>query len=146
MWSDFKAFLMRGNVLQLAVAFIIGGAFSQVIAGLVNDVIMPPIGLLLGRVNFSDLYWNLSSTHYPTLARAQAAGAPVIAYGLFVNTIIAFVIVAFAVFMMVRQVQRLERPAPAAAPASKACPFCQLAIPVAATRCPNCTSELPALS
>jgi large conductance mechanosensitive channel len=146
MWSDFKAFLMRGNVLQLAVAFIMGSAFSLVVAGLVNDVIMPPIGLLLGRVNFTELFWNLSSTHYATLAKAQAAGAPVIAYGLFVNTVIVFIIVAFVVFLLVRQVQRMERPAPGTPPTTKTCSFCQMPIPIAATRCPNCTSELPATS
>jgi large conductance mechanosensitive channel len=142
MWNDFKAFLMRGNVLDLAVAVIVGAAFGQVVSGLVNDVIMPPIGLIIGRINFSSLYWNLSSTAYPSLAKAQAAGAPVIAYGLFINAVITFLIVAAVVFLIVRQVKRMQRPAPAAAPTTKPCPFCQLDIPLQATRCPNCTSEL----
>lgn len=141
MWNDFKAFLMRGNVLDLAVAVIVGAAFGQVVSGLVNDVIMPPIGLLIGRINFSNLYWNLSSVHYPTLAKAQAAGAPVIAYGLFLNAVLTFLIVAAVIFLIVRQVNRFRKPA-AAAPATKTCPYCQLTIPLQATRCPNCTSAL----
>ena len=132
---------MRGNVLDLAVAVIVGAAFGQVVSGLVNDVIMPPIGLLIGRINFSNLYWNLSSVHYPTLAKAQAAGAPVIAYGLFLNAVLTFLIVAAVIFLIVRQVNRFRKPA-AAAPATKTCPYCQLNIPLQATRCPNCTSAL----
>jgi large conductance mechanosensitive channel len=143
MWRDFKAFIARGNVLQLAVAFIVGAAFNQVVSGLVNDLIMPPVGLIVGRVDFSNLYWNLSSARYPTLAKAQAAGAPIIAYGSFINTLLTFLIVAAAMFLLVRLAERLQRPA--AAPATtKLCPFCQLDIPLAATRCPYCTSSLTA--
>jgi large conductance mechanosensitive channel len=144
MWKDFKAFAMRGNVIDLAIGIIIGTAFGAVVNSLVKDIIMPPIGLGLGRVNFSDLYINLSSTKYPTLADAQAAGAPTINYGTFINTVISFIIVALAVFLLVRAINRLTaKPAPApAAPTTKVCPFCGSTIPIQATRCPFCTSHL----
>jgi large conductance mechanosensitive channel len=145
MMSDFKAFAMKGNVVDLAVGFILGGAFGKIVTSLVGDVIMPPIGLALGKVDFSSLFFNLSGTHYPSLAAAKAAGAPTIAYGAFINTIIDFLIVAFAMFILVQQLERLTRkPAPAAVPTIKQCPFCLSDIPVAATKCAHCTAELKA--
>ncbi len=144
MWADFRKFVARGNVLDLAVAVIIGGAFGAIVTSLVNDVIMPPIGLILGHVDFKDLFVTLNRQSYPTLAAAKAASAPVIAYGQFLNTVINFLIVAFVVFVLVRQVSKLQRkpePAPAA-PTTKDCPYCCTAIPLQAKRCPNCTSQL----
>jgi large conductance mechanosensitive channel len=132
---------MRGNLLELAVAFILGIAFGRVVTSLVNDVIMPPIGLVLGGVDFSNLFINLSKTPYATLAEAQAAGAPTINYGVFVLTVLDFLIVAFVVFMLVRAVNRMQRPRPVA-PTTKECPYCLSIIPLRATRCPHCTSEL----
>jgi len=140
MLKEFKEFAMRGNVVDLAVGVIIGAAFGQIITSLVKDILMPPIGRLLGKVDFSDLFVNISGTSYPTLAAAKAAGAATINYGVFLNTVIDFVIVAFAVFLVVRQVNRWSKPA--TAPATKDCPYCFSAIPVPATRCPNCTSEI----
>ena len=144
MLKEFKAFAMRGNVLDMAVGIIIGAAFGRIITSLVNDVLMPPIGLLLGKVDFSSLFLNISGKSYPTLGEARAVGAATINYGLFLNTFIDFVIVAFVIFLIVRQINRWNKPAPAAAPATKDCPYCYSAIPVKATRCPNCTSELRA--
>jgi len=146
MLSDFKRFVARGNVLDLAVAVIIGGAFGAVVTSLVNDVIMPPIGQVLGHVDFKELFLPLNGQAYPTLAAAKTAAAPVIAYGQFLNTVINFLIVAFAVFIVVRMVSNLQRkpePAPAA-PTTKDCTYCYTAIPIKATRCPNCTSQLGA--
>jgi len=140
MLKEFKEFAMRGNVVDLAVGVIIGAAFGQIITSLVKDILMPPIGRLLGKVDFSDLFVNISGTSYPTLAAAKAAGAATINYGVFLNTVIDFVIVAFAVFLVVRQVNRWSKPA--TAPATKDCPYCFSAIPLPATRCPNCTSEI----
>ncbi len=143
MFKEFKEFAMRGNVLDLAVGIIIGAAFGKIITSLVNDVIMPPIGLLLGKVNFNNLYLNLSGESYPNLAAAQAAGAPTINYGIFLNSIIDFVIVAFVIFLIVRQVNKwTTKPAAPAAPATRECPYCTTSIPVKATRCPACTSQL----
>ena len=143
MLKEFREFAMRGNVLDLAVAVIIGGAFGKVVTSLVNDVLMPPVGLLLGAVNFSDLFVNLSGTSYASLAEGQQAGAPTINYGLFLNTVIDFVIVAFVIFLMVRAANRMRKPAQAPAePTTKDCPFCLSAIPLKATRCPQCTSDL----
>ncbi|HEU5321067.1 MAG TPA: large conductance mechanosensitive channel protein MscL [Methylomirabilota bacterium] len=146
MLRDFKAFVMRGNVLDLAVAVVIGAAFGAVVTSFVNDILMPPLGLLLGRVNFADLFITLGRGSYPSLAAAKAAGAPTLNYGAFVNTVINFLIIAFAVFLLVRQVNRLAaKPAPpAAAPATKECRYCASTIPLKATRCPHCTSELRA--
>lgn len=144
MWKEFKAFAMRGNVLDMAVGIIIGAAFGRIITSLVSDVIMPPIGLILGKVDFSSLFLNISGTSYPTLAGAKAAGAATINYGVFLNTILDFLIVALVIFLMVRQVNRWNKPAPAAAPTTKDCPYCFSAIALKATRCPNCTSELRA--
>jgi large conductance mechanosensitive channel len=147
MLKEFKAFVLRGNVLDLAVAVIIGAAFGKIISSLVADVIMPPIGLVLGKVDFSGLYINLSSVAYPSLSAAKAAGAPTINYGVFLNATIDFLIVAFILFLVIRAANRMERvlaaPAPAA-PTTKDCPYCLSAIPIKATRCAHCTSELPA--
>ena len=143
MFKDFKEFIMRGNVLDLAVAVVIGAAFGKIVTSLVNDVVMPPVGLVLGKVDFSNLFVDLSGANHPTLAAAKAAGAATINYGTFLNTIIDFLIVSFIIFVVVRQANKLKRPAPApAVPASKDCTFCFTAIPVKATRCPNCTSQL----
>ena len=142
MWKEFKAFAMRGNVVDMAVGIIIGAAFGRIITSLVADIIMPPIGLALGHVDFSSLFINLSHAGYPTLAAAKAAGAATINYGTFLNTVIDFIIVAFVIFMLVRQVNRWNKPEPAAAPVTKECPYCYSAIPIKATRCPNCTSEI----
>ena len=142
MWKDFKDFVMRGNVLDLAVAVIIGVAFGTVISSLVNDIIMPPIGLLLGGVDFTDLFINLEPGSYASLAEAQAAGAPTINYGLFINNIITFLIVALAVFLVVRAVKRLQKPAVAAPAATRPCPECLSEIPIGAHRCAHCTVVL----
>jgi large conductance mechanosensitive channel len=144
MWKDFKAFIMKGNVLDLAVAVIIGAAFSGIVTSLVKDIIMPPIGMILGHIDFKDLFISLNGQTYPSLDAASKAGAPVVAYGNFVNTVINFLIVAAVVFLVVRMASKLHR-APAAAPAApttKDCPFCTMAIPIAAKRCPQCTSQL----
>ncbi|MGP8245653.1 MAG: large conductance mechanosensitive channel protein MscL [Bryobacteraceae bacterium] len=146
MLKDFKEFVMRGNVLDLAVAVIIGAAFGAIVNSIVNDIVMPPIGLLLGHVDFKDLFISLNGQSYPTLAAAKTAAAPVIAYGQFLNTVINFLIVAFVIFMVVRQAKKLQRkPTPApVAPTTKDCQFCCTSIPLAATRCPNCTSQVTA--
>jgi len=142
MLKEFKAFAMRGNVLDMAVGIIIGAAFGRIITSLVNDILMPPIGLLLGKVDFSGLFLSLSGKSYATLAEAKAAGAATVNYGVFLNTVIDFVIVAFVIFLLVRQINRWNQPAAAAAPTTKECPYCCSAIPLQATRCPNCTSEI----
>jgi large conductance mechanosensitive channel len=144
MFKEFKEFAMRGNVLDMAIGIVIGAAFGRIITSLVNDILMPPIGLLLGKVDFSTLFVNISGTSYATLAEAKAAGAATINYGMFLNTVIDFVIVALVIFLMVRQINRWKKPAPAPAPSTKDCPYCVSAIPIKATRCPNCTSELRA--
>jgi large conductance mechanosensitive channel len=143
MFKEFKEFAMRGNVMDLAVGVIIGAAFGKIVASLVDDVIMPPIGRLLGHVDFSNLFVSLTGTHYDTLAAAKAAAAPTVNYGLFLNTVINFLIVALAVFLVVQQVNRWgKKPAPAAAPTTKDCPQCAMAIPLAAKRCGHCTTQL----
>ena len=146
MLKEFKEFAMRGNVLDLAIGIIIGGAFGTIVKSLVDDVIMPPVGLALGNVDFSNMFLLLkegpkAAAPYASLADARSAGAVTMNLGLFINSIITFLIVAFAVFLLVRAVNRMK-PAPAAAPTTKDCPHCRMAIPVAATRCPYCTSEL----
>jgi large conductance mechanosensitive channel len=143
MLKEFKEFAMRGNVLDLAIAVIIGGAFGLIVTSLVNDILMPPIGLLLGQVDFKDLFIPLNNQSYPSLEAAKSAGAPIIAYGNFVNTIINFLIVAFAIFLVVKQVNRFKKPAPVPeAPSTKECPYCFTSIVAKATRCPQCTSDL----
>jgi large conductance mechanosensitive channel len=142
MLKEFKEFAMRGNVLDMAVGIVIGAAFGGIVTSFVNDILMPPIGLLLGRVDFSNLFVNLKG-NYPSVAAAKAAGAATLNYGIFMNTLINFLIVAFAIFLLVRYVNRLfPKPAPAPAPALKACKFCFSSIPAQATRCPHCTSDL----
>jgi len=144
MLKEFKEFAMRGNVIDLAIGIIIGGAFGRIVTSLVNDIIMPPLGLLLAKVDFSSLYLNISGMSYDNLAAAKGAGAATINYGSFINTIIDFLIVAFAIFLLVRAINRMTKaPAPApVASTTKECPFCHTQIPIKATRCPNCTSEL----
>ena len=143
MLNEFKKFAMRGNVLDLAIGVVIGGAFGKIITSLVNDILMPPIGLLLGKVDFSSLYINISGGKYASLAQAQEAGAATINYGVFLNTVIDFLIISFIIFLLVRQINKLEKPAPKPAePATKECPYCLSTIPLKATRCPACTSEL----
>jgi len=143
MLKEFKEFAMRGNVLDLAVGVIIGAAFGKIVASLVDDVLMPPLGRLLGHVDFSSKFINLSDKTYETLAAAKAAGAPTLNYGNFINTMINFLIVAFAIFMVVRAVNRWTvKPAPAVAPTTKDCPQCAMAIPLAAKRCGHCTSQI----
>jgi len=142
MLKEFKEFAMRGNVLDMAVGIILGAAFGKIVTSFVNDMLMPPIGLALGRLDFSSLFINLSGQSYATLKDAKAAGAAVISYGTFINTVLDFVIVAFAMFLLVREVNRLKREAPASTPTTKACGFCWSTIPVKATRCPHCTSQL----
>ena len=142
MFKEFKEFAMRGNVVDMAVGIIIGAAFGRIITSLVSDMIMPPIGKGLGQIDFSNLFINLSGKPYDTLAAAKAAGAATINYGVFINTVIDFLIVAFVIFLIVRQINRWNRPAPAAAPATKECSYCASSIPIKATRCPNCTSQL----
>jgi large conductance mechanosensitive channel len=144
MWKEFKEFAMRGNVLDLAVGIVIGAAFGKIVTSLVNDVLMPPIGLVIKRVDFKELFVNLSPTAYATMEEAKAHGAPTLNYGLFLNTILEFAIVAFAVFLLVRGVNRLYPKPTAAAATTRECPFCKMQIPLGATRCPNCTSELKA--
>jgi large conductance mechanosensitive channel len=139
--KDFQQFLARGNVIDMAVGIIVGLAFGQVVSGLVTDIGMPPVGLLLPRVNFSNLFINLSSTHYATYAAAEAAGAPIMAWGAFITTVIGFLLVSLGIFLIVRQRSRLQKPAPAA---TKTCPYCVGTVPLAATRCPQCTSALEA--
>jgi large conductance mechanosensitive channel len=142
MLKEFKAFAMRGNVLDMAVGIIIGAAFGRIITSLVSDIILPPIGLLLGKVDFSSLFFNISGKSYATLAEAKAAGAATINYGVFLNNAIDFVIVALVIFLLVRQVNRWNKPAPAPEATTKDCAYCCSAIPIKARRCPNCTSEL----
>jgi len=140
--KEFKEFAMRGNVMDMAVGIVIGVAFGKIITSLVNDIIMPPLGLALGKVDFTNLYLNLSGTSYPSLAAAKEAGAPTVNYGLFINSIIDFVIVAFALFLVIRQLNKLRKPAPAATPTTKECPQCLSTVPIKAARCLYCTSEL----
>ena len=144
MVKEFRDFVTRGNVLDLAVAVMIGAAFGKIVDSLVNDILMPPIGLILGRVDFSKLFIALDGQQYPTLDAAVAAEAPIIKYGVFLNNVISFLIVAFTIFLVVRQVNRFRKPAPAPPVSEKECPHCATKIPLKATRCPNCTSALQA--
>jgi large conductance mechanosensitive channel len=142
MFAEFKKFIMRGNVLDLAIGVIIGAAFGKIVASMVNDVLMPVFGLLLGKLDFSSLFISLNGQHYDTLADAKKAAAPTLNYGLFINTVIEFLIVAFVIFLIVKQVNRFHKPEPVAAPTTKDCPQCCKAIPIGAKRCPECTSTL----
>ncbi|MFI5365728.1 MAG: large-conductance mechanosensitive channel protein MscL [Candidatus Binatia bacterium] len=142
MFKEFKEFALKGNVLDMAVGIIIGAAFGKIITSLVTDIVMPPIGLLLGKVDFSSLFVDLSGQSHASLASAKAAGAATINYGVFLNSVLDFLIVAFVMFMIIRQFNRMKRqPAPAAV-TTKPCPYCVSTIPLAASRCPQCTSEL----
>jgi large conductance mechanosensitive channel len=141
MLNEFKTFIIRGNMVDLAVGIVIGVAFTTVVSSFVNDLLMPPIGLLLGKVDFANLFVTLAGGSYPTVAAAKAAGVPTLNYGLFINSIINLVIVGFAVFLVVKQVNRVRGPAPAA-PATRECPACTSAIPLRARRCPFCTSDV----
>ena len=143
MLKGFRAFLLRGNVLELAVAVIIGAAFGRVVTSLVDDILMPPLGLVLGGVDFKDLFVDLSGRGFATLAEAQAAGAPVLRYGLFLNTVVSFLVIALAVYLLIKQLERVLPRTPAA-PVTRECPYCLTAIPINARRCAHCTSEIPA--
>jgi len=144
MLKEFKDFALKGNVVDLAIAVIIGGAFGKIVTSLVNDIIMPPFGMLLGGVNFTDLFISLDGKTYPSLAVATAAGAPTINYGIFLNNIISFVIIAWVLFLIVKAMNAKKKaPAPVAAePTTKTCPHCATEIPLKAARCPHCTSQL----
>jgi large conductance mechanosensitive channel len=143
MFKEFKEFALKGNVIDLAIGIIIGAAFGKVIQSFVNDIIMPPLGMMMGKMDFSAMFINLSGTHYETLSEAKKAGAATINYGLFINTIVDFTIMAFIVFIMVKQINRLKREEQAApAPDTKDCPFCFSKVPLKAVRCPHCTSAL----
>ncbi len=142
MFKDFKEFIMRGNVLDLAVAVIIGAAFGKIITSLVNDILMPVVGVVAGKVDFSNLFIDLSGQSHATLAAAKAAGAATLNYGLFLNAVIDFLIVSFAIFILIRQANRFKKQPAAAAHTTKECAFCYTSIPINAKRCPNCTSQL----
>ena len=142
MFKEFKEFVMRGNVMDLAIGIIIGAAFGKIITSFVSDILMPPIGLVLGNVDFNNLFMTLSGGHYDTLKAAKDAGAVTINYGVFLGTVIDFLIVAFVIFLVIKQINRLKRKPEEAAPDSRDCPFCVSSISINATRCPHCTSEL----
>jgi large conductance mechanosensitive channel len=142
MLKEFKEFAMKGSVLDMAIGVIIGGAFGKIISSLVSDVLMPPLGLLMGKVDFSSLFINLSGTPQPSLTAAKAAGAPTINYGVFLQATFDFIIIAFVIFLAVKQVNRLKQPAPTAAPTTKDCPYCLSAIPIKAAKCAHCTSNV----
>ena len=141
MYREFKDFIMRGNVVDLAVAVVIGVAFGKIVTSFVEDILMPPIGLLLGGVDFSNLFVNLSGKDYPSITAAKEAGAATWNYGIFLNSVFNFLIIAFAIFLIIKQINRLQKPAPAG-PTSKDCPYCLSAVPLKATKCAHCTSEL----
>jgi large conductance mechanosensitive channel len=142
MLREFREFAIRGNVLDLAIGIVIGAAFGKIVNSLVNDILMPPIGLLIQRVDFKDLFVNLSGTSYATLTEAKTAGAPTLNYGIFLNTVFEFVIVAFAIFLLIRFVNRMRTQPQPPPPNEKECSFCRMSVPLAASRCPHCTSEL----
>ena len=144
MLKEFKEFAMKGNVVDMAVGIIIGAAFGKIVSSLVGDVLMPPIGKLMGNLDFSNLFFALTGQVYESLKAARDAGAPTINYGVFLNTVIDFLIVAFVIFMLVKQMNRLEKAEPAGAPVTKECPYCLSQIALRATRCPACTSEVKA--
>lgn len=143
MWNEFKTFIMRGSVLDMAVGIIIGASFNKIVSSLVDDVIMPPVGLLIGGINFSNMFVNLGPGDYDTLAAAQEAGAATVNYGLFINTLLEFLIVALVVFLLIRQINRLRaQPEKQETSTTRPCPYCVSTIPLKATRCPQCTSDL----
>lgn len=139
--EDFKKFAMRGNVIDMAVGVIIGGAFGKIVSSVVNDLIMPPLGMVMGKMDFTNFFVSLNGQHYATLEAAKKAGAPVLAYGSFINSVLDFVILAFIIFIMIRQINRLNPP-PAPKPDPRLCPYCRSEIAKEATRCPHCTSHL----
>ncbi|MCR4672018.1 MAG: large conductance mechanosensitive channel protein MscL [Lachnospiraceae bacterium] len=144
MWKEFKEFALKGNMFDMAVGIIIGGAFSTIINSLVSDIIMPVVGMFIGGTDFANLFIALDGNKYESLAAAQEAGASVFAYGSFIQNVINFILLALVVFFLVRTVNKLRKPAEApAAPETKECPFCKSQIAIAATKCPNCTSVLP---
>jgi large conductance mechanosensitive channel len=142
--KEFRDFIARGNVLDLAVAVVIGAAFAKIVDSLVTDIIMPPLGFVLKGVDFSNFFITLGRGDFEKLKDAQAAGATTLNYGLFLNNVIGFLIVAFAIFLVIKQVKRFQRPVPVQASKEKECPFCRLSVPIMAVRCPHCTSELNA--
>ena len=142
MLKEFREFAMKGNVLDMAIGVIIGGAFGKIVTSLVSDVLMPPLGLVLGKVDFSSLFLNLSGTPQPSLAAAKAVGAPTVNYGVFLQTVFDFIIIAFVIFMLVKQVNRLKTPTAPSAPTTKDCPLCLSTIPIKATKCAHCTSAV----
>jgi len=142
MIKEFKAFIRQGNVMDLAIGFVMGAAFGKVVSSFINDIVMPPIGLLLGKVDFASLYLNLSGRTFESLAKAKEAGAPVIAYGIFLNAVIEFLIVALAIFFVIRGIMRLKSKPALASPTTKECVYCLSTVPLKATRCPHCTSEI----
>ena len=142
MLKEFKEFAMRGNVLDMAIGVIIGGAFGKIVSSLVSDVLMPPIGLLMGKVDFSSLFLNLSGTSQPSLAAAKATGTPTVNYGVFLQTVFDFIIIAFVIFLLVKQINRLKKTDAPAAPTTKDCPQCLSTIPIKATKCAHCTSNV----
>jgi large conductance mechanosensitive channel len=143
-WAEFKDFVTKGNLVEIAVAFILGVAFGAVVKSFISDVIMPVIGALIGGRDFSNLFIVLTGESYPSAQAAREAGAAAIYYGSFVNTVVTFLIVALVMFVLIKAVMRMRKPEEAPAPATKACPFCKMQIPLDATRCPYCTVELPA--
>jgi large conductance mechanosensitive channel len=144
MFKEFKEFAIKGNVMDLAIGVILGGAFGKIVSSFVSDILMPPIGLLLGKVDFSNLFLSLSGASYGSLADAKKAGAPTLNYGLFINQVIDFTIVAFAIFLVVKGINSMRKNAETAPSLTRACPFCTSPIALAATRCPHCTSEVNA--
>ena len=142
MWKEFKEFAMRGNVIDMAVGIIIGAAFGKIVSSLVEDMLMPPLGLILGKVDFSNLFLNLSGGDFKSLAEAKAAGAATLNYGVFLNNIISFLVVALAIFLLIKQLNRLKAEPPPTPPSMKDCPYCLSPVPLKATRCAHCTSEL----
>ncbi len=142
MMQEFKEFAVKGNVVDLAVGVIIGGAFGKIVTSFVSDIVMPPLGMVMGKVNFTDLFINLSDTPYDSLKAAKDAGAPVISYGVFINTMIDFIIIAFVIFMVIKQINRMKKEPAPAPPNTKDCPYCLSAVPVKATKCGFCTSDI----
>ena len=146
MLKEFKEFAVRGNVLDMAIGIILGVAFGKIVTSFVEDVLMPPLGLLIGKVDFANLFLSLTDKHFDSVAAAKAAGAPTLNYGIFINNVLNFIIVAFVIFLLVRQVNRMKRQPAPAPPSTRECPYCCAAIPLKATRCGSCTSEVPKLA
>lgn len=142
--QEFKTFIMRGNVLDMAIGVIIGGAFSNIVNSLVNDIVMPIITLITGKINFADMFISLNGQSYATLKEAQDASAAIIAYGNFIQIVVQFLLTAFVIFMVIKAINKLHRPAPEPAPTTKICPYCKSEIHIEAVKCPHCASEQPA--